>query len=83
MTDKIPSSFWVSRDSDVNGVLSDRCDVWTEKPNRTRTTAEGGAFWLDKSETGLAARHSSFLANVPPKWVRTIPETDRELVVHE
>lgn len=67
---------FVSRDS-YDGVLDDFCDVWHERP--LRTPCNGRVCWV------VGASGIGFVENLPvqeaEKKYRTVPNTDRELIV--
>lgn len=77
--------YWVTRDSDVEGNLSDHVDVWTARPTRRALTVTHGAYWIaedrpDESDA-LAAHYGHYSAKVIQEgWKHTIPETDRECI---
>lgn len=68
-------TYWISRDTDRNGVLSDRCSLWFVKPLRTR---------IGERVTWTSAH--GFLGNFRPDEIitwqgfHTYPETHVELI---
>lgn len=70
--------FWLTRDEDVNGVLSETVDVWLERPTRT-TLPGGGCMWIGSGVTGLEKRWAQWSLDNARKHA-TLPETSRECV---
>lgn len=70
--------YWLTRDEDEHGNLSDKVDVWTEMPERQRIPG-GGFMWLGKGVTGIEHRFAQWTIETARKNA-TIPETSRECV---
>lgn len=81
-------TYWVTRDSDANGNLSDHVDIWTSQPTRRTLSPTGGAYWIvedrpDEAER-LAAHYGHYsAATIQKTWGHTIPDTDRECIRRE
>lgn len=70
-----PGTYWITRDTEVDGDLCDRCDVWNERPQRI--SGGDGWIWLS-AEWSLDTR----VGTAPVEAIRaefgTAPDTDRE-----
>lgn len=70
-------TYWITRDTEVDGELVDRCDVWNARPQRI--SGGDGWIWLS-SEWDLESR----VGTASPEAIRarfgTVPETDRECI---
>lgn len=75
-----PGTYYVTRDSDVDGDLCEFCDVWTERP--VRFSAGDGFCWLS-AEWSLETRVGQVSVAAVRKRLGTSPDTDRECVRFE
>jgi hypothetical protein len=72
--------YWVTRDTDTEGVLSDHVDVWDVKPTMHRYYGEErGLFWLDDNG-GINGRYGRFPLEAVAHWGHTLPDTERECI---
>lgn len=72
-----PVCYWLTRDSDIGGVLAPVIDVWISRPTRHPTARSAGACWLSESPLQLAAVLPAATAR---RLLGTAPETDLECV---
>ena len=77
----LPECFWVTRDQDGQGRLSDVVDAWAERPERMAIPG-GGWMWLGSGETGLEARVGSWRPTECTRWAPTTPDTSLECIVY-
>lgn len=75
LPDKPFLSYWLTRDSEIGGALSDAIDVWIVKPTRDALSIDGGICWWH--EAGVV-RQVSVQACI--KWCGTYPEDDRQCI---
>lgn len=76
----VPLTYWVTRDSDIDGTLEPDVDVWMARPVMVRLSSEGGINWYDESDTGLTHRWKRLPIALVAAWRHTVPETDRECI---
>lgn len=71
-----PTVVWyVTRDSDISGVLLDRVEIWRSQPAREPLTSSGGWCWWH--DDGCAQQVTLEDCR---KWCGTVPETDLEML---
>lgn len=78
-----PAVFWMTRDEDIEGVLSDTVDVWLELPERQRLSgSERGCMWIGHGTTGIENRYAQWSLAVARSnnTSGALPETSRECV---
>ncbi len=75
-------TYWVTRDSDVDGVLSSHVDVWLSKPTRYVLTPYGGAYWVVVGVDAPDDHHFGrfTLEQIRDAWKHAVPETDIECI---
>jgi len=87
MSDERPSrpmTYWLTRDSDVEGVLDDTIDVWLMRPTRHVLPGGLGAVWLcddimvASADGDVPARFGTWTKDQTLRAVRVLPDTDRE-----
>lgn len=71
--------YWLTRDEDAEGVLSEQVEVWMERPARWPLSG-GGWTWLGADDTGLLHRYSVCDVAYIMKECRVVPETSRECI---
>lgn len=71
-------SFWVTRDSEIGGGLSDVVDVWLVKPERGALSSDGGVCWW--ADGGVYRQVNT---GVCWAWCGTYPSDDRQCVLVE
>lgn len=72
-------TYWLTRDTSTEGVLSDTVDVWLERPSRTNLPGGLGAMWLGPGDTGIESRFQVWTLAFAYKEVRSgTPANDRE-----
>lgn len=77
---KSPSAvYWMTRDSESGGRLSDKVDVWLSRPERHRLD-DGSACWLGQGELGLDDRYAEWTIEDARRNAYVYPETDRECI---
>lgn len=78
-------TYWLTRDSDADGVLSEFVDVWLAKPAR-RTFGNGGAYWtaaIEVVETGDGPKLVKYLVWTKEQCLmkcKTYPDDDRQCI---
>lgn len=50
MRDRRRERYYLTRDRDPDGTLSDTIDVWLTRPIRHRVTSDGGYVWVSSDE---------------------------------
>lgn len=80
-----PVTYWVTRDSDADGVPSSHVDVWLHRPVRRALTLYGGAYWtVEDADAPENYHYGRFpLEQVRDGWHHTIPDNDRESIKRE
>jgi hypothetical protein len=75
-------TFWITRDSEPDGSLSDYCDLWVVKPSRLRYDADGpGGFWMGcEGEWSLVGHYETVSVEVVRTWFHVVPDTSRECI---
>jgi hypothetical protein len=73
--------FWLTRDEDAAGNLSELVSVWLEKPDLCNLKT-GGRAWLGPGVTGLENRYAQWTLDVARSHC-TIPDTVRECIKHD
>ncbi len=73
------ATYWLSRDSDSTGTLSDVVEVWLVRPDRERLPG-GGVMWLGPDNTGVEHRYAQWTPEVCLAECHVYPQTDRELI---
>jgi hypothetical protein len=82
MDQQLPSPYWMTRDQDAAGQLSELVDVWSVPPEFQPLPGGVGSMWLGKGVTGLEFRVTQWTMgdirlNVPSG---TYPESGRETI---
>ncbi len=83
MGDNSPTDvFWLTRDEDDQGVLSDIVDVWISQPQRQPLPGGVGCLWLGRDLTGLETRFAQWSLDVARSNSNsgTLPETSYESI---
>ena len=77
-----PMTYWVTRDSDADGLPSSHVDVWLWKPIRRALTLYGGAYWVVEADNAPDDAHFGRypFEHVRDKWHHAIPDNDRECI---
>lgn len=75
-------TYWLTRDCDQDGNVSQVVDVWIVQPHRRNLPGDVGCIWLDDSVTGLEGRYTqwSLAAAAATTPSRVIPDNDRECI---
>lgn len=76
----VPLTYWVTRDSDIDGRLEPDVDVWMSPPVLVRLSHDGGINWYDTSDNGLSHRWKRLPIAVVAAWGHSVPETDHECI---
>lgn len=78
-------TFWLTRDSDMEGKLDDNVDVWLSRP--TRFVMGDGAVWMCEdahtvptANGDVPARYAVWTPEQCLRACRVYPETDRESI---
>jgi hypothetical protein len=81
------ATFWITRDSDAVGHLSEFVDVWLARPVREPLSNGVGCVWTCRdvervfvSDGDVPARCATWTLSVCMRTVRTIPEDDRQCI---
>lgn len=74
--------FWLTRDEDAQGVLSDTVDVWISQPKRQPLPGGVGCMWLGMGVIGLEDRYAQWSLAVARSNSNsgTLPETSYESI---
>lgn len=78
MADKF-DTYWVTRDTAVDGTLSELVDVWLVAPVLVRLPA-GGFCWVGNDATGMEQRYTQWTIETTKANCYTYPETGRESI---
>lgn len=73
------STYWLTRDMDADGELSELIDVWLARPSMMRTE-DGKCVWVGPGATGLEEHYAQWSVAVTMQHCRVIPETYRECI---
>jgi hypothetical protein len=62
-------TYFVTRDSDCFGFLSDTVDLWVDRPKRTQLTIDAGWIWLPHWMPGQPAEALGEVRNLSATYV--------------
>lgn len=77
-------TYWVTRDSNADGSLSDTVDVWLTRPERKTLPGGLGAMWIcddifiPTANGESHARYTTWTLDQCRRACHTVPDTDRE-----
>lgn len=82
-----PVTYWLTRDSDAEGVVSDVVDVWLAPPVR-RALGDRGAYWIVEDDAirvrtkggDVPARHTTWDVEHARAQCGTAPDDDRQAI---
>lgn len=82
MPQEAPQTFWMTRDEDDQGVVSEIVDVWLAPPQRQNLPGGAGCMWLGPGVTGLDHRYAQWPVDVARGNTNShvIPDNSRECV---
>lgn len=81
-----PMTYWLTRDSDVDGKLDDAIDVWLMRPTRHALPGGLGAVWLcddimvPTADGDVPARYGTWTKDQALRACYVLPDTDRECI---
>ena len=73
--------YWLTRDEDHEGTVSEQVDVWLARPHRISIPG-GGAMWLGPDESGIEKRYAMWTLDNARKNVPggAVPDNSRESI---
>ncbi len=75
-------TYWLTRDENDDGEVSDLVDVWLSQPHRKTLLSGNGCVWLDNSTTGLEGRHTQWTVAYTMSYTNShvYPANSRECI---